>query len=75
MKRTNEPTGNWRADAPPMIMRMAAVVRFTGIGRSTIYKLVAQRRFPMPIRLGDRAVGWRRSDLERWSETHPSATH
>ena len=51
------------------------VVRLTGLARSTIYKLVAQRRFPSPVRLTDKAVGWRRSDLQAWSASRPSACH
>lgn len=47
----------------------------TGLGRSTIYRLMADRQFPIPVRLSKRAVAWRRSDLERWSEGRPMATH
>ncbi|MDP3476571.1 AlpA family transcriptional regulator [Hydrogenophaga sp.] len=28
----------------------------TGLGRSTIYRLMAQQQFPCPVRLGARAV-------------------
>jgi len=62
------------SDAPPFL-RMSAVTRMTGLGRSTIYRLVAQDKFPSPVRLASRAVGWRRSDLERWSEARPTVTH
>jgi prophage regulatory protein len=51
------------------------VVRLTGLGRSTIYRLIAEKAFPSPVRLGTRAVAWRRSDLDRWSEGRPIATH
>jgi hypothetical protein len=27
--------------------------------------------FPKPIQLGERAVGWRDSDIEAWIETRP----
>lgn len=39
-------------------MRIASVVRFTGLGRTTIYWLMDQRCFPSAVRLGPRAVGW-----------------
>jgi len=58
------------ADAPPFL-RLWAVTRMTGLGRSTIYRLVAQDRFPLPVRLASRAVAWRRCDLERWSQARP----
>jgi prophage regulatory protein len=34
--------------------------------RATIYRLIAERRFPRPINLGDRAVAWRESDINSW---------
>ena len=57
-----------------LFLRMRAVTRMTGMGRSTIYRLVAQDKFPSPVRLANRAVAWRRTDLERWSEARPSVT-
>jgi prophage regulatory protein len=54
---------------------MPTVMRMTGLGRSTIYRLVAERKFPSPVRLGPRAVAWRRSDLDQWSESRPAVTH
>jgi prophage regulatory protein len=56
-------------------LRLPSVVRRTGLARSTIYRLMAERKFPFPVKLAGRAVGWRRSDLDRWSEARPSAAH
>lgn len=61
--------------APPVFLRMPNVMRLTGLGRSTIYRLMAEQKFPCPVRLGLRAVAWRRSDLDRWSEARPTVTH
>lgn len=60
---------------PTMFMRMTAVVRMTGLGRSTIYRLIAEKKFPSPVRLAARAVAWRRTDLEQWSAARPTASH
>ena len=49
-----------------MFVRMPTVIQATGLGRPTIYRLVANGTFPPPVRLGPRAVGWRWSDLDRW---------
>ena len=57
----------------PMFLRMAAIVRLTGLGRSTIYRLMAESKFPRSVKLADRAVAWRQSDVDRWSEERPSA--
>lgn len=57
------------------LLRMPAVLRQTGLGRSTIYKLIACEQFPRPVRLTGRAVGWRRADLDQWTASLPTATH
>lgn len=57
------------------ILRMSAVRRRTGLGRSTIYRLVAANQFPAPVRLTGRAIGWRSADIERWSRALVVATH
>lgn len=58
-----------------VLLRMPAVVRQTGLARSTIYRLMASNEFPRPVRLARRAVGWRRADIDRWSESLPTAAH
>lgn len=60
---------------PAMFLRIRSVTRMTGLGRSTIYRLIAEDRFPRPVRLAKRAVAWRRADLERWSGERPSNAH
>ncbi len=67
--RQVEPTTEARAaDADSAeVLRLASVMRRIGLGRSTIYRLIASQDFPAPVKLAGRAVGWRRSDLERWS--------
>ena len=62
-------------DLQPLLLRMSSVVRLTGLGRSTIYRLMATREFPRPVRLSARAVAWRREELDRWSEARVRATH
>jgi prophage regulatory protein len=53
---------------------MPAVVRLTGLGRSTIYRLMAEAKFPRSVNLCGRSVAWRHEDIERWSEERP-VTH
>ena len=48
------------------VLRREEVTRLTGLARATIYKKVADGTFPPPLRLGDRAVGWRASDISDW---------
>ena len=50
-----------------LFARLPTVIQATGLGRSTIYRLVARGAFPAPVHLGPRAVAWRWSDLDQWS--------
>lgn len=68
-------TSNASEDTPSLFLRLPAVMKLTGLGRSTIYRMVAERRFPTPVRITSRAVAWRRTDLDQWSEARPAATH
>ncbi|MCV0437566.1 MULTISPECIES: AlpA family phage regulatory protein [unclassified Hydrogenophaga] len=54
---------------------MRTVMKITGLGRSTIYRLMASHEFPNPVRLAPRAVAWRSADIESWSKTRPIVTH
>jgi prophage regulatory protein len=70
------PTAQPAVDPPdPQFLRMRTVMRITGIGRSTIYRWMAEQRFPRPVQLGPRTVAWRRADLDRWSEARPAVNH
>lgn len=80
MKRTTstptKPTRIEQALEPDrLFLRLPAVMRLTGLGRSTIYRMVADHTFPGPFRLATRAVAWRRSDIDRWSDSRPASTH
>ena len=73
MQRTLLPSSSRRVEVvTPVFLRMRSVVRMTGLGRSTIYRLVAERKFPSPVRLGPRAVAWRLADVDRWSDGRPT---
>ena len=48
------------------ILRLPDVMKNTGLKRSTIYKLMAAKGFPIQISLGAKAVGWLESDIENW---------
>ncbi len=48
------------------ILRLPAVKARTGLSRSTIYLRISEDRFPKPISLGGRAVGWIESEIDDW---------
>lgn len=50
------------------IIRLPIVKNRTGLSRSTIYLLIHQKKFPLPVSLGQRAVGWIESEINDWIE-------
>jgi prophage regulatory protein len=50
------------------IFRLKQVMTMTGLGRSCIYAVVAEARFPASVKLGPRAVGWVEQEIEDWIE-------
>jgi prophage regulatory protein len=48
------------------ILRLPEVKRSTGLSRSTIYLRIAEGRFPKPVSLGGRAVGWLEAEVQDW---------
>jgi prophage regulatory protein len=48
------------------ILRLEKVKDRTGLSRSTIYLRIQEGKFPRPISLGARAVGWLENEIEAW---------
>lgn len=48
------------------LIRRNDVQAQTGLARSTIYKLIATRDFPPPVRLTAKAVAWAQADVDSW---------
>lgn len=51
------------------VLRLPDVIRLVGLSRSSIYLLIQQGRFPKPVLLSLRAVGWRQCDIHAWLES------
>ena len=49
-----------------VILRLPAVKARTGLSRSTIYLRISENRFPKPVSLGGRAVGWIEAEISDW---------
>lgn len=74
MHQTVVKNGASDQDTRPTFLRLPAVMKETGLGRTTIYRMISERAFPAPFRLTTRAVGWRRAEIEAWSQTRTRAT-
>ena len=61
-----ENTMEQRTNPPTRFLRLPEVMERTGLSRSTIYVRLAEGRFPRPVALGGRAVGWIEAEIEEW---------
>jgi prophage regulatory protein len=48
------------------ILRLPEVCSVTGLGRSMIYQMEADQRFPKRVKIGTRAVGWLEGEVRTW---------
>lgn len=48
------------------ILRLPEVKQITGLGRTSIYQMMADGMFPRSVSLGLRAIGWRIGDIKAW---------
>lgn len=48
------------------LIKLKTVMECTGLARSTVYKFVAEDRFPKPVKLGTRMVAWVESEIQEW---------
>jgi len=48
------------------ILRLRQVCAVTGLCRSMIYQMEADRRFPQRIKISTRAVGWLEKEVNAW---------
>jgi prophage regulatory protein len=54
---------------PERILRLPEVEKLIGLKKSSIYEMVAQERFPPPVQLTAKAVGWKARDIAEWIKT------
>ncbi len=55
-----------KTNPPIRFLRLPEVMARTGLSRSTIYVRLAEGRFPRPVALGGRAVGWIEAEVDEW---------
>lgn len=48
------------------LIRLPEVQHRVGLGRSTIYRWMAEGRFPKPVQLGGYAVAWTEHEIAEW---------
>lgn len=55
------------------ILRRPQVEARTGLGCSAIYAEIAKGRFPKPVKLSARSVGWVSTSIDLWIASRPEA--
>lgn len=55
------------------ILRKPQVLAVTGMKSTWLHEAVKRGTFPRPVRLGARAVGWRKSEVETWLKSREVA--
>lgn len=49
-------------------IRLPAVLDHVAVGRSTLWAMVKDGRFPSPVKLSPRVTAWRAGDIRAWIE-------
>ena len=57
----------------PRVLRLKEVEKKIGLKKPTIYRMMKEGKFPRPIQLNERAVGWIESGVDKWIESRPAA--
>ena len=55
------------------LLRLSEVIALTRYSRSSIYRKMRDESFPKPLKMGDRAVRWRESEVTAWVAARPRA--
>jgi len=55
-------------DGPDYVIREDALKDVTGYGRSSIWRMIREGRFPKPIPLGPKRKAWLASEIKAWQQ-------
>ena len=67
-------TGHDIPEGVEPMLRLPAVRRLTGAGKTTIYRWIRQGRFPKPITINPGFVAWLECDVFRWQRQRFDST-
>ncbi|MCY3954464.1 MAG: AlpA family phage regulatory protein [Nitrospira sp.] len=54
-----------------VLLTRREVERRTGLSRSTLYRKMREGTFPVPVKISERAVRWRDSDIRAYVDSRP----
>jgi prophage regulatory protein len=59
----------------PTFLRIREVAERVGFSRGGIYKKMSEGKFPQSVKLGERSVAWRLTDIEIWERNPLGYSH
>ncbi|ASK76088.1 TPA: AlpA family transcriptional regulator [Klebsiella pneumoniae] len=48
------------------LIRLAEAQRRTGYSKAWLYRLIGQKRFPQPVKIGSRSIAFIESEVDEW---------
>jgi prophage regulatory protein len=67
----NTPIENQQTNNRPQLVSLRTAIGLVSASRSSIYRWIHAGTFPAPIRIGERSIAFKYSDLEKWVESRP----
>lgn len=55
----------------PQLVSLRTTIKLVSASRSSIYRWIHANSFPAPVRIGERAIAFKLSELEKWVESRP----
>ena len=55
----------------PQLVSLRTTMALVSASRSSIYRWIHANSFPAPVRIGERAIAFKLSELEKWVESRP----
>ena len=66
---TQEKSADTKNSFDNSILRIKSLSVYLDVPKSSIYLWVSRGEFPAPIKLGVRAVGWIKREVDQWLES------
>ena len=61
-----------RLNTKRRLLRLPDVLDAVGLSKASIYSKISAGDFPLPVKLGARAVAWPAEAVDQWIATRPS---
>jgi prophage regulatory protein len=51
------------------LLKIKTVCEITSLSKSTVYRLISEKEFPLPVQISSRRVGWREEDIDSFLDS------